>query len=110
MTNRDSFSTLCSVLVAALVAAWSIAVAAQGPTYNIGRTPTQQELRFADAAIRPEGQGLPPGSGTAEQGAVFSASGGVRDATGQRAPKVPLRSRWPVVNLVRLAAAPGRTP
>ena len=43
---RDSFSTLSSVLVATLGAGWSIAVAAQeGPTYNIGRTLTQQELR-----------------------------------------------------------------
>jgi hypothetical protein len=81
---RDSFSTLCSVLIATLVAAWSIAVAAQeGPTYNIGRTLTQQELRFADAAIRPDGQGLPPGSGTAEQGAVIF---GLRGCAGCHGP------------------------
>ena len=76
---RASFSTLCSVLVAA----WSVAAAAQESAFNIGRAPTAQELRFADAAIRPDGQGLPPGSGTAEQGAIVY---GLRGCAGCHGP------------------------
>lgn len=42
---------------------------AQGPTYHLGRTPKTEEIRTLDIAIGPEGQGLPPGNGSANQGA-----------------------------------------
>jgi cytochrome c len=46
----------------------SLAVA-QSPTYGVGRTPTEEELRQMDISIGPTGDELPPGSGTAREGA-----------------------------------------
>ena len=46
---------------------------AQGPTYNLGRTPTAEESQTCCIPITPDGQGLPPGSGMAEQGAPIYA-------------------------------------
>jgi cytochrome c len=49
---------------------------AQGPTYGIGRTPTPQELRARDISIGPTGEELPPGKGSAKEGAtVYRATG-----------------------------------
>jgi S-disulfanyl-L-cysteine oxidoreductase SoxD len=56
------------VLVAATV------VVAQTPSYsNVGRTPTKEEIQAWDIAVGPDGKGLPPGSGTAKEGAVIFA-------------------------------------
>jgi cytochrome c len=41
---------------------------AQSPTYGVGRTPTQEEIRAWDISISPTGEELPPGRGTAEEG------------------------------------------
>ena len=62
----------------ALVAAISINVAcvamlAQTPIYNLGRAATQEEIEAWDVAVGPDGKGLPPGSGTAKQGAPIYA-------------------------------------
>jgi S-disulfanyl-L-cysteine oxidoreductase SoxD len=53
-----------------------INAAAQSPdTYsNVGTTPTPQELKAWDIAVGPDGQGLPPGSGTAKEGAQIYAA------------------------------------
>lgn len=45
------------------------AATAQSPTYGVGRTPTEDELRRMDIAIGPTGEELPPGSGTVKEGA-----------------------------------------
>jgi len=42
---------------------------AQGPTFGIGRTPTPDEIRARDISISPTGEELPPGRGTAKEGA-----------------------------------------
>ncbi len=42
---------------------------AQSPTYGVGRTPTAEELRRMDISISPTGDELPPGRGTAKEGA-----------------------------------------
>jgi cytochrome c len=42
--------------------------AGQLPTYGIGRAPTAEEVTAWDLTIPPDGQGLPPGSGTAVLG------------------------------------------
>jgi S-disulfanyl-L-cysteine oxidoreductase SoxD len=48
--------------------------AAQLPTYGVGRPPTAEEVRAWDLTIRADGQGLPPGRGTAALGqAVYAA-------------------------------------
>jgi len=41
------------------------------PLLGIGRPATQEEIKAWDIAISPDGTGLPPGSGTALQGAVL---------------------------------------
>ena len=55
-------------IVALLVVAGASSVAAQLPTYGVGRPPTTEEVRAWDLAIPSDGQGLPPGSGTAALG------------------------------------------
>jgi S-disulfanyl-L-cysteine oxidoreductase SoxD len=42
---------------------------AQSPTYGVGRTPTPEEVSKWDITIGPDGQALPPGHGTAVEGA-----------------------------------------
>jgi S-disulfanyl-L-cysteine oxidoreductase SoxD len=50
----------------AMAGVWT--VAAQLPTYGVGRAPTAEEVQAWDLTIPPDGQGLPPGSGTAALG------------------------------------------
>lgn len=49
------------------------AALAQGPTYKRGRLATPEEIKAWDMAVGPEGKELPPGSGTAQQGAQVFA-------------------------------------
>lgn len=42
---------------------------AQSPTYHVGRTPTAEEIHKWDISIGPDGKELPPGHGTAAEGA-----------------------------------------
>src|SRR5438034_10257229 len=42
---------------------------AQSPTYGVGRTPTAEEIRRMDISIGPTGEELPPGRGSAKEGA-----------------------------------------
>jgi len=44
---------------------------AQSPTYGVGRTPTAEEIRKLDISIGPDGKELPPGQGTAKEGAAL---------------------------------------
>jgi S-disulfanyl-L-cysteine oxidoreductase SoxD len=46
---------------------------AQAPSYNVGRSPTKEEIQAWDISIGPEGKELPPGSGTAKEGAEIFA-------------------------------------
>ena len=59
------------ILVIGLVAC--SAALAQGPTYKRGRPATPEEIKAWDMAVGPEGKELPPGSGTAKQGAQVFA-------------------------------------
>ena len=53
----------------ALLAAAAVApVAAQLRTYGLGRPPSAEEVKAWDLTIPADGQGLPPGSGTAARG------------------------------------------
>jgi len=50
------------------------AAMAQKPTYsNVGRTPSKEEIAAWNISIGPEGKELPPGSGTAKEGAAIYA-------------------------------------
>jgi cytochrome c len=63
------------VVVVALVITLGIRVvaSAQSPTYGLGRTPTAEEIRAVDITISPDGKELPPGSGSAREGAPLYA-------------------------------------
>jgi mono/diheme cytochrome c family protein len=58
------------LLLGSLVAGSAIA---QSPTYGVGRTPTAEELRRMDISISRTGDELPPGRGTAKDGAQLYA-------------------------------------
>jgi len=49
---------------------------AQSPTYGVGRPPTAEEVRAWDISIGPSGKELPPGRGTAKEGAQLYRSKG----------------------------------
>lgn len=54
--------------------AGAVPLAAQSATYGVGRPPTPEEIRGLGAAIAPNGDGLPAGSGTVAAGReVFAA-------------------------------------
>jgi hypothetical protein len=57
---------LVTTMLAACPIAWT-----QSPTYGVGRAPTAEEIRAWDIAISPTGKELPPGQGTAKEGAVL---------------------------------------
>jgi cytochrome c len=44
---------------------------AQSSTYGVGRTPSADEIRALDISIGPTGEELPPGHGTAKEGATL---------------------------------------
>ena len=58
-------------LVAILLLLGSPAHAQSSPTYGVGRAPTAEEIRALDISIGPTGEELPPGRGTAKEGAVL---------------------------------------
>ena len=68
----------------------------QSPTYGVGRTPSAEEIRAWDIAISPTGKELPPGQGTAKEGAalyVRKGCAGCHGATGSGGPAPTLISR-----------------
>ena len=67
-----------NLLVPVMVLAGCVSALAQMPTYNLGRTPSAEEIRAWDVSpftgksvplVGTEGKELPPGSGTAKEGA-----------------------------------------
>ena len=77
---------------------------AQSPTFGLGRTPNDEEIRAWDISISPTGEELPPGRGTAEEGALVYRRKGCagchgRTGTGGRADR-----------LVKLEAGPDVDP
>jgi S-disulfanyl-L-cysteine oxidoreductase SoxD len=63
------------LLAAGILLLASSLARAQTPSYkNVGRTPTKEEIQAVDISIGPDGKGLPPGQGTAKEGApIFAA-------------------------------------
>jgi S-disulfanyl-L-cysteine oxidoreductase SoxD len=65
---------------------------AQSPTYGLGRTPSAEEICAWDISISPTGKELPPGQGTAKEGATLyvrkgcAACHGPTGSSGGRAP------------------------
>jgi len=62
---------------------------AQSPTYGVGRPATPEEIARIDIEVRPDGSGLPPGSGTAASGKAVYAARCVtcHGATGKEGPQ-----------------------
>jgi cytochrome c len=58
----------CVLLYGGLLLGASV-LAQSSPRYGVGRTPTAEELRSLDISIGPDGAELPPGRGTAKDGA-----------------------------------------
>ena len=59
-------SAILAILIVALAAA--VQLAAQSPTFGVGRPPTPEEMRDFRSTIAPDGTGLPEGSGTVAAG------------------------------------------
>jgi cytochrome c len=76
---------LLRVLPLPLLLFTGVSALAQSGSYSLGRTPTAEEIRRLDISIGPTGDELPPGRGTAKEGAqVYRAKGcaGCHGATG----------------------------
>src|SRR6266850_459346 len=61
-----------SLLTAVIALSACVTARAQGPTYQLGSTPSEEEIKARDIAISPDGKELPPGSGTAKE--VYAAT------------------------------------
>jgi len=61
------------LLTATIALVASVTALAQGPTYQLGTTPSEAEIKARDTAVSPRGKELPPGSGTVKQGATVYA-------------------------------------
>src|SRR5689334_541030 len=84
MASLNSFNRVAAIplLLGSLLGGPAIA---QSPTYGVGRTPTAEELRRMDISIGFDGAELPPGRGTAKEGAqlyVQKACAGCHGVTG----------------------------
>jgi len=65
-----------ALLLGSPVLLGSAAFAQSSPKYGVGRTPTADEVRALDISIAPQGDELPPGRGTAKEGAeLFKEKG-----------------------------------
>ena len=61
------------LLTATIALSACVTALAQGPTYQLGSTPSEEEIKARDIAISPDGKELPPGGGTAKEGATVFA-------------------------------------
>jgi cytochrome c len=57
--------------------------AAQAPTYGVGHTPSAEEIKAWDISISPTGKELPPGGGTAKDGAPLFVQKGCAGCHGR---------------------------
>ena len=76
----------------------SASALAQGPAFGIGRTPSPEEIKARDISIGPTGEELPPGKGTAKEGAQLYRTKGCaacHGATGLEGTAPNLKSKDP---------------
>lgn len=69
LTMRSSLKALVPMITLAAC----VTALAQSPTYNLGRTPSAEERETCCIPIAIDGKGLPPGRGTAKEGALIYA-------------------------------------
>jgi cytochrome c5 len=102
----------CFNLLAAITAlAISATAQVQAPTYHVGRTAAPEEIRDWDTAVGPEGKELPPGRGSAKEGAKIYAQRCARchGPTGAEGPKLPgVAELWPYSSVNSRAVPPLR--
>ena len=67
LTTRFGFNLAALLIIA------SAAALAQTPRYNLGKAATTDEIRAWDISIGPDGKELPPGGGSAVEGAKVYA-------------------------------------
>ena len=63
-----------SFLISAIVLLAGGAALAQSPTYKLGKPPSEESMRTWDNVVGSDGKELPPGSGTAKEGARIYAA------------------------------------
>ena len=83
-------------LLACVLLMGGTVLAQSPPRFGIGRTPTAEEIRAMDISIGPTGAELPPGRGTAREGAKIYASkgcAGCHGATGMGGPAPALKAK-----------------
>jgi len=95
------------LLLPALIVGLCQFVTAQSPKFGVGRPATPDEIRAWDIAIRPDGKELPPGRGTATEGAQLYAQKGCagchgRTGSGAQAPTL-IKSDGTMKNMPCLA-------
>src|ERR1044071_4857127 len=105
---------LACVLVGGLLLGASV-LAQSSPKFGVGTTPTPEELRAWDISIGPDGAELPPGRGTAKEGAqLFTSKGCVvchgANGTGGRAPELKSKDGPSVATWERGRILPVRAP
>jgi S-disulfanyl-L-cysteine oxidoreductase SoxD len=61
--------TMGTLRILPFVLLLGVSAMAQSSTYGVGRTPSAEEIRAWDISIGPSGAELPPGRGTAKEGA-----------------------------------------
>jgi cytochrome c len=86
------------LLTFALVWLAGVSALAQSRTYGVGRAPTPEEIRASDISIGPTGEELPPGRGSAKEGAqLYRSKGcaGCHGANGVGASAPLLKSKDP---------------
>jgi mono/diheme cytochrome c family protein len=116
MSTRSRIVTMAEVMtvIAGMIA--SVALAAGGPGYRgpfgLGRVPSEAEIKARDIAVGPDGEGLPPGRGTASAGeqvylarcaACHGPTGteGPRDKlVGEKLPVKTIGTFWPYATTV----------
>jgi cytochrome c len=94
-----------------MVLAMSQLGSAQSPTYGVGRAPTAEEIRAWDITISPTGKELPPGHGTAKEGAQFYVQKGCAGChgptgSGGRAPTL-ISNKGTQTNTTNTSTMPG---
>jgi cytochrome c len=104
----------CVLLYGGLLLGASV-LAQSSPRYGVGRTPTAEELRALDISIGPDGAELPPGRGTAKEGAQLFTSKGCAachgaNGTGGRAPELKSKDGPSVDTWERGRILPVRSP
>src|SRR5437016_3296414 len=89
-STRKSLLIGVGTVALTLAYVWAVGAADEGGGgYGLGRMATDEEIRAWNIDVSPTGEGLPPGQGTAKQGAqVFAAKCAMcHGPTGKEGPK-----------------------